>query len=980
MPLHLPEVVRVEASAGSGKTTKLALRYLDLLLNAGAPPSSVLAVTFTKKATVEMQDRILLYLKELALGHEDDRLGDLAPRPSPERAAAALDLLLGRFHDFRVSTIDSFLTALARATALENALSPAFEVNLDPGAVAGRALLSLLEDYGPGTAGRHPELEEALVSLLQTEEDIGWDLGRVLVERFRALRQAETLRSVPIDAGAAGPDPFALEGRLVRLLEEGVLGPLDAGRVEYRYQGDPLRDFARRGRPLEEVPALFREASGVFKKATLGRVEGWEAVPPLARALLEARARRRLLPSADLHARARGAFKRLQEEGNTLLLDTLQETIRDYVRREGAVPYVYIKLGEALRHYLIDEFQDTSPLQWEIFLPLVENSVAEGGSLFFVGDVKQAIYGWRGGDYTLFGSAGEGLPVPPRTVPLADNWRSGRVVLEFVESVFARGNLERWLSEEFGDDDPVDGGAVMGHFARVAQRPHDDGGFVRVEPCPEAPGPKEAVDRAVLDRLVAGVREARERHPWRDIAVIVRKNALARDALRRLVEEGIPAVSPSALGLLSAPRVREALSLLRWLDDPADDLALAGFLRSPLFLGAAGLDAAAVHALLEERDRRVPLYVAFRDTHPGPWGEFIAPLFRQAGFLPPYDLASRLLAALDAFRRFPGDEAFLCALLELIKDLETEGQNSLGRLLATLREADRNDEDPHPVRMPENLDAVQVLTIHKAKGLEFPVVLLPWAMLDWHPLNDLFLQEGEGLRPYRVRKGLVAQLPPEVGRVYGEARTRALVEELNAFYVACTRARRELVVLLPRYRSESRKKKTPVPYEAVTKGAPGEGRAAEGGPPAPPARPPRRRGEWQERLVRHGVDLRNLADPARREALARGAERHRAMERARRFEELDPLVRGRIGAPAGEIALRREQEIVGPDGRTHRVDLLVVTGERVWVVDYKTGGGDPGKDRAQVLRYLELARPLFPGRVLAGLLAYLDRDAVEEVP
>ncbi len=980
MDHRFPEVIRVEASAGSGKTTHLALRYIDLLLNAGSPPASILAVTFTKKATVEMQDRILLFLKKLALGKADERLDRLPHRPAPEKAGAAVDALLANFHDFRVSTIDSFLTALARATALENALSPSFEVDLDPRGLSGRAMLALLEDYGPATVSRHPELEEALGWLLATQDDLAWDLGRVLEERFRVLRHAETVRSAPIAEDAGGAQPFALEQLLRGTLERRVLGLLDAGELEYRYRGDPLRDFARRGRPLEEVGALFRGAGGVFKKATASKAKGWEEIGALARRLLEARSRRRSAPSVALHRRVRALFVRLQEEGNTLLLDTLQETVRDYIGQEGAVPYVYIKLGAALRHYLIDEFQDTSPLQWAVFLPLVEEAAAGDGSLFFVGDIKQAIYGWRGGDYSLFHRAAGTLAVPVRGVELADNWRSAEAIPRFVGAVFARDNLERWLGGAFGEDDRIDTGAVVGHFERVAQTAHRPGGYVRVEPIPGEPGGKDAVDAAVLERLAAGVREARRRHPWRSIAVIVRRNAQARTALQDLLERGIPAVSPSALGLLSAPRVREVLAFLRWLDDPADDLSLAGFLLGPLFLGRAGLEAGAVLALLEGRDRSVPLYSAFREAHRAIWEEVLAPLFRQAGFLPPYDLACRLLAVTGAFERFPGDEAFLYALLELIKDLEAEGRNSLGRLLGALREAEQNDEDPHPVRMPPGADAVQVLTIHKAKGLEYPAVFLPWAMLDWHALNDLFVPDGEALRPYRVTKERVGDLPKAVREEYRQVRTRGLVEELNAFYVACTRAREELVVLVPRYARESMKKRTPVPYEAMEDGAPGPDLAGEAPQAAPMRRAPRRPGDWRDRLVRRVPDPGPPAGPGRREALERGRELHRAMESARRFEDLDPLTREAIGAPEGETVLRHEQEIVAPDGRTHRVDLLVRSGNRVWVVDYKSGGGDPAGDRAQMRRYLELARPLFAGCSVDGLLVYLDRGRVEAVP
>ena len=981
MAPRFPELIRVEASAGSGKTTQLALRYIDLLLNAGAPPASILAVTFTKKATVEMQDRILLYLKKLALGEPDDRLDLLLPRPSPEKAAAAVEALLNDFHDFRVSTIDSFLTALARATALENALSPAFEVDLDARGVAGRAMLTLLEDYSPATAARHAELEEALAWVLMTQDDVAWDLASVLEKHFTVLRHAETVRNALIEEDEGGGDPYALETLLKQAVDARVLGLLNDGELKLRYRSDALRQFVREGRPLEEIVPLFRDADKVFTKGTVKRAEGWGEIGALARRLLEVRSRRRLAPSVALHRRARALFARLQEEGNTLLLDTLQETIRDYIGREGAVPYVYIKLGEALQHYLIDEFQDTSPLQWAVFLPLVEEAVAGAGSLFFVGDVKQAIYGWRGGDYALFHRACEPLALPPQGVELHDNWRSAKAVPKFVEAVFARGNLERWLGEEFKEDDRLDGAAVAGHFERVAQETHrPEEGYVRIEPLPAEKGPKEEVDDAILARLAEGVREARRRHPWRDIAVIVRRNAQARMALQSLLEAEIPAVSPSALGLLSAPLVREVLAFLRWLDNPVDDLALAGFLLGRLFLGRTGLEAGPLLALLEGRDRSVPFYVSFREAHPEAWEEVLAPLFREAGFLPPYDLACRLLAAVDAFERFPGDEAFLYALLELVKDLESEGSNSLGRLLGALREAQRNDEDPHPVRMPSGADAVQVLTIHKAKGLEFPAVFVPWAMLDWHPVNDLFVPAGGALRPYRVTKDRVGDLPEPVRREYAQVRTRGLVEELNALYVACTRARDELVVLLPRYAHESRKKRTPILYEPLEIGRPGPDLPAVPATASPAAKAPRRHGDWQERLVRHAPDLAVLAEPGRRTALERGTERHRAMEAARRYEDLDPRVRGAIGPVEGEVELRHEQEIVGPDGRTYRVDLLIRAADRVWVIDYKTGGGNPDKDRAQVRHYLELARSLFPGCAVAGLLAYLDRDAVEAVP
>lgn len=1032
-----PEICRVDASAGSGKTRQLALRYIALLLDPAlrAQPREILAVTFTNKAAREMQERILRYLKLCALdprqsaGEDPPKDGSGRPREvCPEeiyafgpagdfagtraRAREQVNSILAAWHDFHVNTIDSFLTTLAKATALELALAPDFETELEPDVYLDLAIRSLLEPLDADTRSRCADILDFFQTTRELKGDVGWDLAAVFLETLRRLYREESTRGRTV---AARFDRREMERRLAALrdyLRREILPRIESGEWTVLRGNSTIQEFAGGAMDESMLVWLCRSRDKVFPKKIQDLTGAWDAVPDLARACLEAWSHLRIAPGLGFYRRAKEALAETARSEGKLLLAGLNEQMLAQLQTEGAVPRIYLKLGDRIRHFLVDEFQDTSPLQWRVLSVLVVETLANGGSLFFVGDKKQAIYGFRGSEFELFDRAGEFPPFQDffREERLPFNFRCGRHILEFVEEVFSADSLDRFIAANKLDDEIVVVDRLAKHFAAVHQKSRQEGGYVEIRPVsaggdaagesaeePPADGEGEA-DEALEDRvlrdLAAAIREcAPGRAAWRDVAVLVRKNSEAIRVTNHLLANDIPAISPTAMALLAAPRVREILDLLKFLDSPPDNVAFAGFLLGEIFLRWAGCGPDTLRAfLLEHRGRRA-VYTAFRDRFPDLWQGGLQELFVRVGFLPPYDLVRAALAAFRVPEHFPGDQAMLYGFLELLKDLEDRGENSLKILLERVREAesDAGDDSLGRVRMPAYADAVQVLTMHKAKGLEFPVVMLPFTYLDRKPLNAVFLEGpgrdgSEALLPYYVNRQIRSELPKVVRDLYRSQVTKDLLEELNLLYVAMTRAERELYVFLPDYGGFQGRWRPPVPRESRRMGRPATAeelrkkeKPARQEPPLMPE-PARQHHPWQANLVRRPLSLQALLDEGRTERAAAGTRLHEALARGEVPGDLPPAFRPFFELPAGARA-ESEKEIADADGQMHRIDRLIHQPDcSLDVVDFKTGEGHPESDRKQVREYRELLRLILPGREIRCHLLYWDLGVAEEVP
>lgn len=1018
--LSFPDFTLVSASAGSGKTYALALRYVSLLLADGVPAndlSNVLAITFTNNAAAEMRQRILRFLKLLCIGNDDDLLGNVMGQtglPASEvrcRSCATVTLLLERFSDFQVRTIDSFLARMVKASALDLGIPPDFELQLDPRSVIDYAFELFGATLRPG--------EPATRAMMQLAEDLAIRHGgdaRVLWDPFAEVREGVGLlleRLAPVLKPLIQPANADDLRNRVRELEEIAGGiqqfiarhdlpvlSLFGADLTLVVSGNWRRMLTRasregmytkKGKAAQEI-ALTRHGEELARQVQAFYVSLGGVVETAAR--FDAR------PFADAHATLAPFLETARAVSRRFGFEDLTRRLVKYLET-GAVPDVYLMLGESLAHFLIDEFQDTSPLQWAAFHPLLENALASGGSLFVVGDTKQSIFGFRGADWRIMQrlATGEELfpSVPARPLMLEENRRSGEAIVECVastfESIHSRGGADAEAVVQSGlhlcRQRPLAGNLGKGYVK-----------YLRIDGDGDPPGERDAIVNIIRDACTRG-------YAYGEIAVITPGNEGVVQVGTWLNRASIPFVSHSTLDIRARRVIGELLALLRFLDTPVDSLSFATFLLGEIV--AATLrpwSTAGVTESLHQFSARArlqdasPLYRRFREEFPDAWEEHFAPLFTGVGHLPLYDLVCAAYKRFDVFALFPQEEGALLKMLEVVNGFEQDGDNSLKEFLVFAAGESGEDEaawtlDP-PVRT-----AVTLMTIHKAKGMEFPVVILLYYDTQVRSPGHALEDRGDGVEMVRVNSAMAAW-SPALKSLYDRVMRDILTDLFNRLYVAMTRAEKECYLITvgdPQKRQgfpsrvlsieERAGNKPPVAPKEGERGSPGlrgivplhvteQNIATVAGRT--------RLGYWatQRGDVVHSIlaGLEYVADPemaleGARHGLppAEWAELRSSLVGFLSMPEIIPLFTEKPGR-----LLLNEQEYVDRGGNLLRADRIVVDQSEVTVLDFKTGAMEDEEEYfQQIRRYLEVLRDIYPGRAVHGVIAYVDRRVIRRV-
>lgn len=805
----------IEASAGTGKTWNLCGLYARLLLEQGLTVQEILVVTFTNAATAELKERIRARLADLRDALAGQRVADpfvvaLLPRllEQREEQQKRLDLALESFDQAAIHTIHGFCQ---RALA-------------DVPFAAGLPLnLELVEDDREEReeAARDfwrrrlqaPDLDPELAACLVAAGDRPETHARLLQRRLARPLTREIWPEAPADEGEA-TDPTPLHGELLacwRQQREDILAILEAalpglkaniykaesvaaaaqGWDAFCLAGDPLAPLAEK----MDLLTVGRLKNGV-KKNQEAPVHAFFALAEdylNARAALERRLRRRRLDLLRemLDATSRATRTEKQSRRRAAfddLLFNLHERLAD-----GRHPWLAPLLAQRWPAALIDEFQDTDPLQLAIFRAL---HAAGGQALFLVGDPKQAIYGFRHADLQTYLRA---RSLADAEYALADNQRSSAGLIAALNHLFSR-NPAAFLLEGL-QYQPVNFGAKPRPPFRDAA---DDGGDLRVwllddgvnlpdkETARQAAAATTAGEIARL--LGAGDIHIGER-PLRpaDVAVLVRSHVQGAQIKAALARLGLGSVELSRDGVFQSEEAEDLERVLRATLEPGR----AGLVRAALAGRLHGLDAAALEALAVDESafaERLQRFAEDRDV----WlRRGFGPCFRR--LLARENVAARLLARSDGERR-------LTNYLHLGELLQRAGERHAApeALLRHLESQRREDVagEASQLRLESDRDLVQILTIHKAKGLEYPIVFCPYA---WdgggHPGGGL-----EG-REYHDAQGLpVIDWRPEAqdDETIGEARRReGAAEDLRLLYVAFTRAVYRLYLVAGSYSSRN---------------------------------------------------------------------------------------------------------------------------------------------------------------------------------
>ncbi len=1099
----------VEACAGSGKTWLLASRMLRLLL-AGAPPGSILALTFTRKAAQEMRARLETWLAHLAVTDADDACVFLCQRGMDvEEARAALprarmlhEALLTAEPAIAIDTFHGWFLRLVKLAPLSppGAADVAAAIGVSPhgatlveksGVLQGEAWQCLA-----AALGRAPESAPAQ-AFARVLSEIGLANARAALFAFVA-RRAEWWS---FTAGATDPAAFALARLRAQLHSDPEADPAGeffascrADLIEYAeaLRSNTAADKLKGAALLASLEngwydaATFEEAGEIWLKAN--------GEPRAPRAPSAAQAKR-LGPGGearflDLHtkleARLLSAREALLAQRicalNADLLVAGVALIAEYQALKAAramldftdiewlaarlltdddhAAYLHARLDSRYKHVLLDEFQDTNPLQWAALKGWLAGYGGdhERPTVLMVGDPKQSIYRFRRADARLFEAAGAWLTSDWQAarIELNHTRRNAQAVVDIVNRVF-------------------DGLAGFGHFSPQTTAQGALGGRVEVQPliaraargeAGAGDGLRDPLTRARRDdkderRLEEGrqlarrigelvgrmqvsvavggatmVRAAR----FDDVLVLARRRRAFVEIEEALREAGLPFATARGGGLLDALEVQDLVALLGFLASPADDLKLAHALKSPVFgvsdeelmlLAGAGARSMGWWPRLATLEA-APAALACARSLLGQW-------LGVAGALPVHDLLDRIYHQGAVLERYAASVpaamagrvlANLDAFIALALDCDAGRFPSLMRFLDELKSARRGPDEEAPDAGDADAhvagNAVRMMTVHGAKGLEAPIVCLVDAnagagaaetyepLIDWPPGCD----RPEHFSMLTVKDEIGA------GRAHAHLINRAAAdrEELNLLYVAMTRAQQVLLVSgTENMRAGADNAYSLIRRAVVEQGAAGDGdsdsddtgvigwgeismathtvlNAPETGRQAAvPALPPLAVGqrrppptpEQHDGIALHAA-LQWLAQ-ARDDGAAPPDDNWLARRTGLAVENLMPLRKradavfaaaalARFFDPASFVRARNEFEVVSSAG-TRRLDRVVEFESETWVLDYKRtlGAGDLEAYRAQVRDYIALLVPLYPGRSLRGGLIDLARQVIIEV-
>ena len=766
----------IRASAGTGKTFALSNRYLQLLFS-GVQCHSILATTFSRKGAGEILDRIIRRLSDAALsdGAAENLASEIGIALGRPLAATILHQLLGNLHRLEVSTLDSFFNRVAKAFSLEIGLPPTWDI-------VDEQKIATLQD-------------ESIQQVLQDESvlDLLHMLSKGEASRRVASMIRDTVRNVYLVFRESGPAAWdRLEPQGFPLSDDQLNALLD----EIHAVSTDKKNLAKHWGVIAEAVEAS-DWSGLieltaFKNFVQGnpRYSRTKLTPEMLSIF------NRLLPHCQdfiskqiIHIN-RSTSKLLQPFGEllehskdvtgSLRFEDVTERLQAFVKTCDTDHFSF-RLDNQIRHLLLDEFQDTSPSQWNVLEPFAQKVVAQtdgSRSFFCVGDMKQAIFGWRGGVAEIFDVVDSTLPNLTSAPPLAKSYRSSQVVIDLVNDVFE--NIQNYSCGDPLIDEAVHSWPQW--FSEHSTARDDLKGYVTLEMAPECDQQAKRVEgrkdyfrnqnlnKAAVKRIRQLVREL---PADKTIGVLVRRNKEVTELISELREIGVPASEEGGSSLTDSAAVELVLSAIRMADHPGDSLARFHLSHSPL---------AKTFGLEPESDANASENAAAARTG-------AAKLRKQLiddGYGPTVESLARKLVDHSTKRETERLQQLIRAAYDRPVDVLKELRP--GNFVEYIREEFKVSG--------QNSANVRVMTIHKSKGLEFDVVVLPYQLSSrgWAGQTPSVVVGRESpTAPIDIASRYVGEkrralLPSDFQALFDDDRQQSVREAMCVLYVMLTRA------------------------------------------------------------------------------------------------------------------------------------------------------------------------------------------------
>lgn len=828
-----------KASAGSGKTFTLTLEYLKLLLADRFNFKKTLAVTFTNKAAGEMKTRVLREIHTLAVtdklpeGERSAYLPELCAlfgcteKELQSQAELIQNTILHNYSHFNIETIDSFFQRVVQNFAKELGIYGGYSLELDTSAVIDKVVDLLFMELDTNT-----ELKTWLTRFSEDRIDegrsrnIAGDLKRIAQEifkedftnipagvkdqyrdkaflsgYFRTIR--EVVRQHELELRGLGSDALAMMDKYGLAVAdfangdkgfasvfvkaaEGTLSEL--GKRMTDANGNPDMWYSKSSKRRNDIEAVYHAGLGELLSRLVYRFEFGGQRAATAK-LIYANAYSLGIIS-DIATRI-GTY--CEEEG-MLLLSNNNKLLKQLIDDNDA-PFIYEKIGGQVNNIMIDEFQDTSQMQWGNFRPLIGNCIAQGGASFVVGDVKQSIYRWRNGDWKILSEElYRHFPGQTNDCVLQHNWRSARRIIEFNNSFFAYATsicAAEMLSLMEGTAMPAEEARALSarlldayrNSYQIAPSRSEDSGLVEFvfDRCDDR---QESEENAMLYTVqqIEAVQAAGFRA--RDIAILTRTNGQAGQVASFIqdykssgrAKDGViyEIVSNEALLLSSASTVQFIISLLTYLSAPGQYVSLAAVKR---FLASHLRNSAIGHKLFSTApDEMIKLFIP------------------RAHRLSLFELTERIIKDFE-LAQITSEIPFLQAFQDAVNNYIQSRNSSIAAFLQWWEEKGSR----MCVSISDQQDAIKLMTVHKSKGLEFKAVIMPFGStkidsargeIKWcAPISEPFNQLA--VVPVVIGKEMSAS---EFAPYYFEEKLQKTLDAVNLLYVAFTRAEQMLFV------------------------------------------------------------------------------------------------------------------------------------------------------------------------------------------
>lgn len=908
--MGLKPFVAYEASAGSGKTFTLSVRYVSLLFY-DIRPEKILALTFTKKAANEMKQRIAE-----VLGNLEERPAELAAicdatGMEKEAVLKQKPLIFARFlrSEHKIMTIDSFLHLIVKNFSLYAGLAPDFTI--------GKLHEFLLESDFLKRVRREGCWEDLIWLALHENKKM-----KDIFSLFAYLYSKDM--ELPDPPAVGESESFAVEASIMedaRALQQLVEAcPAASDKLKGMVANDSVEALAKRSwidkESLNYPRSLFNKCHSEAMDELLISMQ-----TKLAR-FYRAREQEILARLFKLYGIYKQTIEGIKKSSGTLDFQDLTNITAELLEGIDS-DFLYFRLDGKIEHLLIDEFQDTSIAQYRILRPIIEEIRSGIGtsdsikSFFYVGDVKQSIYRFRGGNASLFGFVREHHAVELEY--LDTNYRSSEQVVSFV-------------NETFGEK-------IQGYHPQKV-KPGANGGYVKVAAAEDI---TEEMITTVKAMVEVGI-------PYREMALLVFTNndvVVLKEALQEAFGP-IPIVTDSSKKLTSQNDVRAVIELVKYLYFDAEIFAQN-------FRALSGYSGTV--------DPKMYKKLLF-----APFTQLLHRLVRDLGL---FRDDPNLLRFIEECRQFADAEAFIYGY-ELLDTPMLKGSH----------------------------EGLRILTIHKSKGLEFPHVIVMDRLGRSQNSSDTLIFNYDGIRLGEIayRFANREKVDPHYAELKEEERRMADRDLVNTLYVAFTRARESLVVIGKEKSSAfADLELQPVVRGGLAAGRPGEAKPVKSEPLAYTAKNygrqelPLKKEKGGEDFDFHAVDT--------------GLALHYALEMLERFEpgsvdDAMTAVENRYVLPPETLANVRAmvERLIGDDGfrsllsgevykersflqdgEMGVIDLYVVDGDAIRIIDYKTGRKRAGYEE-QIRRYREALERLYPGKRISGYLCYVETQEIRIEP